>query len=330
MSSGSLLPYQLRPNKAVDRELFLGLLVRLAPILRLEEYRYVGMGGPFLEDFRLIHSRLGIRDMVCIERDDAVHRRQLFNRPIQSIMCVHASIEEYVDETEFEQPIIIWFDYTEPRRWMTQIERFADAAMTLPLGSIIRITLNANPSSLGKPDRAAISVGFKRVSAEMSGKPTLQEWRLRRFRDCMGNLFPSGLGDEDMTRRSFGRSVLRALKLAVEKECLSRPDRAIVWALSTHYADGQPMVTSTIVVCAPGDNTAADIVEGWEFHSTSENPHVLDMPALSTLERLTMESAPDARDRLGYTLPESGMGEDPFLAFQKFYRVFPHFSRVDL
>ena len=57
MSAGSSLPYRLRPNKAVDRELFLSLLMRLAPALSLEKYHYVGLGGPFLEDFRLALCR---------------------------------------------------------------------------------------------------------------------------------------------------------------------------------------------------------------------------------------------------------------------------------
>ena len=107
MSAGSSLPYRLRPNKAVDRELFLSLLMRLAPRLALEKYHYVGLGGPFLEDFRLIHGRLGIAKMTCIETEEEVHKRQLFNRPIASIECVHKKLEDYLDETDFESPAII-------------------------------------------------------------------------------------------------------------------------------------------------------------------------------------------------------------------------------
>jgi hypothetical protein len=70
MSNGSSVPYRLRPNKAVDRELFLALLVRLAATMKIENHQYVGLGGPFLEDFRLIHARLGINDMVCIESEE--------------------------------------------------------------------------------------------------------------------------------------------------------------------------------------------------------------------------------------------------------------------
>ena len=82
MGAGSSLPYRLRPNKAVDRELFLSLLMRLAPRLHVEKYHYVGLGGPFLEDFRLVHARLGLATMTCVETEEEVHKRQLFNRPV--------------------------------------------------------------------------------------------------------------------------------------------------------------------------------------------------------------------------------------------------------
>src|SRR5204863_3488285 len=151
MGAGSSLPYRLRPNKAVDRELFLSLLMRLAPRLHVEKYHYVGLGGPFLEDFRLVHARLGLATMTCVETEEEVHKRQLFNRPVESIRFVHSTLEDYLDKTEFETPAIIWFDYTEPRGITTQIERFARTIGTVPIGSVLRVTLNAHPASLGTP-----------------------------------------------------------------------------------------------------------------------------------------------------------------------------------
>ena len=59
-------------------------------------------------------------------------------------------------------------------------------------------------------------------------------------------------------------------------------------------------------------------------------PHRIDLPALSTLERLTMESNVDAKTMMGFELPKSDMGENPFEVFKKFYRIYPHFSRVEL
>jgi hypothetical protein len=331
MSAGSSLPYRLRPNKAVDRELFLSLLMRLAPKLALEKYQYVGLGGPFLEDFRLVHARLGISRMTCIETEEEVHKRQLFNRPIASIECVHRTLEDYLDETEFEAPAIVWFDYTEPKGITTQIERFARTIGTVPLGSVLRVTLNANPASLGKPEPKDISVEADGdVSEDRAQKPTVQEWRLARFKERLGALFPSGLTADGMTFRTFGTSLLRALKLAVEKEALSFRDRRVVWALATHYADGQAMVTAALVVCPSDDKAIEELVKGWEFYTTTEAPHRLDLPALSTLERLTMESNGNAESEMGFELPKSDMGENPFEVFKKFYRIYPHFSRVEL
>ena len=331
MSAGSSLPYRLRPNKAVDRELFLSLLMRLTPSLSLENYQYVGLGGPFLEDFRLVHARLGLRRMACVETEQEVHKRQLFNRPIASIECVHATLEDYLDGHDFEAPAIIWFDYTEPKGITTQIERFARTIGTVPLGSVLRVTLNANPESLGKPNANEVSVEIDDVaSSDRKERPTVQEWRLARFKERVGQLFPSGLSADGMTQKRFGFSVLRVLKLAVEKEALNFRDRRIVWALTTHYKDGQAMVTAALVVCAADNTAIEELVKGWEFYSTSDSPHRLDLPALSTLERLTMESNDDVRAKMTFELPKSDMGEDPFSVFKKFYRIYPHFSRVEL
>jgi hypothetical protein len=321
----------LRPNKAVDRELFLSLLTRLAPTLSLEKYHYVGLGGPFLEDFRLVHGRLGLGRLTCVESVEKVYKRQLFNRPIASIECVHSTLEDYLDGHDFDTPAIIWFDYTEPRAVTAQIRRFSRTIGTVPIGSVLRVTLNANPESLGKPDANEVSV---EVDGEASGdraqKPTTQEWRLARFKERLGPLFPSGLHADGMTHRSFGPSLLRVVKLAVEKEALNFRDRRIAWALATHYADGQAMVTAVLMVCPSDDKAIDELVKGWEFYTTTEAPHRLDLPALSTLERLTMESNGDAQTPMGFELPKSDMGEDPFEVFKKFYRIYPHFSRVEL
>lgn len=331
MSTGSSLPYRLRPNKAVDRELFLSLLVRLAPKLSLENYHYVGLGGAFLEDFRLVHGRLGIAKMTCIETEEQVHKRQVFNRPIASIECVHKTLEDYLDETDFETPAIIWFDYTEPKGITTQIERFAQTIGTVPIGSVLRVTLNANPTSLGKPDPKDLSVQVDGEASEDRGvKPTIQEWRLARFEERLASLCPSGVAPDDMSLKKYGPSLLRALKLAVDNEVLSFRDRRIVWALATHYADGQAMVTAALVVAPKDDTAIEDIVKGWEFYATTEAPHRVDLPALSTLERLTMESNSNAENVMGFKLPKSDMGEDPFEVFRRFYRIYPHFSRVEL
>ncbi len=330
MSRGSSVAYRLRPNKAVDRELFLSLLSRLSAKLHLENYAYVGLGGPFLEDFRLIHARIGIDRMVCVESEEAVHRRQSFNRPINSIQCVHAKLEEYLAETEFETPVVLWLDFTEPKMVVSQIETFARQTCELPLLSVVRITLNANPTSLGKPQAVQMAVALPGEPGKAGGNETELEWRLARFKERLGGSTPNGLTPDAMTHRNFGPSLLEALRLCAEREVLDHPERKLVWALATHYSDGQPMITATAIVVPDGEEEVQSIIESWPYFSTPKEPLRLDVPALSTMERLTMESAANPKERMGYDLPVSDMGEDPFDAFKKFYRVYPHFARVDL
>jgi hypothetical protein len=133
-----------------------------------------------------------------------------------------------------------------------------------------------------------------------------------------------------MDKRTDGPSILRALSLALEKEVFHHANRKVIWALSTHYADGQPMVTATVVVCETNDTVVEPLVKSWTFYSPPARPLRVDLPALSTLERLTMEANGGAREKLGFELPESGLGEDPFDVFKRFYRIYPHFSPVEL
>lgn len=314
MSAASSLPYKLRPNKAVDRELFLSLLGRLGATIKVENYKYIGLGGPFLEDFRLLHARVGIRDMDCIEIEENVHKRQKFNRPIESINCIHSSLEEYLDSYDFQNPVILWLDYNDPKAIPRQIETFSRQVITLPIGSIIRITLNANPASLGKPD--------SHLSDEL-------EFRLEQFKKRLSDYYPANLNTSDMTRKKFGKSLLEVLRLAVEKQILDARDRKIYWTLATNYSDGQPMVTATLIVTSPDNYEIPTILKDWEFYSKPQEPLILDLLALSTLERLIMESTENPKEKLSFDLPISDMGEDPFISFRRFYRVFPHFSRID-
>lgn len=331
MSSGQTIPYQLRPNKALDRELFLSLLVWIASNLSLNKHHYIGLGGPFLDDFRLVHARVGIAKMTCIECEDMIHRRQVFNRPFSSIECVHNTLEEYLDATDFDIPVVIWFDFTVPKDAKSQIERFARTIGVVQKGSILRITLNANPNSLGKPDPFEISVEVEgEVTEDRKQKPTVHEWRLERFKERVGSLFPSGINAADMTQKRFGLSLLKTLQIAVEKELLSYKDRRVAWAFSTHYADGQAMVTATLVVSSSEDHEIDNLLRDWEFNTSIMNPHKLNLPALSTFERLTMESKITEQTLLSYDLPRTDLGDDPIDAFKKFYRIYPHFSRIEL
>lgn len=184
---------------------------------------------PFREDFRLVHGRIGIAKMTCIETEEQVHKRQLFNRPIASIDCVHKSLEDYLTK-----PISIRL-------------RSSGSTTRNPKASLRRLSGSRDHWHRADRQRFADHSECKsqlsRQARRKSSEAELMEWRLQAFQRRLGALFPNGLIADGMKQENFGKSLLHALKLAVEKEVLSFRDRRIVWALATHYADGQAMVT---------------------------------------------------------------------------------------
>jgi len=314
VGKSNVVPYKLRPNKSVDRELFISLLNRLGAVLRVEDYKYIGLGGPFLEDFRLIHARTGIKDMVSIEMDENTHKRQAFNKPIDSIECVYSSLEDYLADNSFDDPLILWLDYTGAE--INQMKTFAEQIIEREVFSILRITMNANPGSLGDPG--------------LSGEK-LREWRLNTFVNNVGkSSYTEGFTPNDVATSKYGKSVLKVLSLQVDDALLGCYDRKIVWALTTHYSDGQPMVTATLIIVPPENEEIERIVRDWEFQSEPFSPLVLDLPSLSTKERLTMEINENPKEDMEYDLPSSPLKQEPFENFKRFYRVYPHYARIDL
>jgi len=330
MRAGSSLAYQLRPNKAVDRELFLMLLGRVAGIIGIERYRYIGLGGPFLEDFRLLHARLGISDMVCLETEPEVHLRQSFNRPINTIHCLHSSIEDYLRETEFDKQVILWLDYTSPSELREKIECFCDQVCLMPVGSIVKITLNANPGGcLGAPKEG--EVGPPNVFGHSSGeRQTLQDWRLARLKEKLAEFVPTSLSPDHLKNENFPSTLLEVLAFALDRKIEGYQDRKVIWCLATIYADGQTIVTATAFIAPSQGDEVEDVLKNWSFFSAPTNAHVLDMPTLSARERLQLEQSADLKSCLNYKLPESDLKKDPLETFKSFYRVYPYFARVDI
>ncbi|MFP5229899.1 MAG: O-methyltransferase [Acidobacteriota bacterium] len=121
MSSGATIPYHLRQNKAIDRNLFVDLLARIGRYRNISDYNFVGFGGPFLEDFKQLHASLRIERMVSLERSEIVAARQRFNQPHSGVVTLKKTSGEYLNENDFEEPTIVWFDYTSPAELAIQL-----------------------------------------------------------------------------------------------------------------------------------------------------------------------------------------------------------------
>ena len=156
--SGAVVPYHLRPHKAVDRRLFLDLLSRCERWRPLQDYAYVSMGGYPLEDHKAIHRRFGITQLLAFDLDEGIVKRQLFNRPIAACKCIHrtsgevvADLDRTLSEANFgnAEGLILWLDYTKAAELGVQLREFQRSLEQIAAGDIVRVTINAKADNLG-------------------------------------------------------------------------------------------------------------------------------------------------------------------------------------
>src|SRR3989304_2371501 len=87
--------YHLRPNKAIDRSIFIELLNVLERYESLKGHTYIGFGGQFLEDFRLLAREFPQMRMFSIEKDEEVFKRQSFHKCTSKITPHKCTFEQF-------------------------------------------------------------------------------------------------------------------------------------------------------------------------------------------------------------------------------------------
>lgn len=230
--------YHLRPNKSIDRSLFVQTLIGLSKQLPISDYHYTGFGSYLFDDFKLLHDTLNISNMTSLEIDSTVYERAMFNLPYGCIQVKNTGSTEYLTELMLDdnEHNIFWLDFVSPSELGIQLSDFSTLLNQLNPGDIVRITLNANPDSLGK-------------SAEPD---SLQEYRLGKLKERVPDAYlPHSLSPTDVTTTNYPLTLLKILK-AVALEALhdSPPydSNFMLPLFSSIYADGQQMLTFTGIV----------------------------------------------------------------------------------
>lgn len=328
MSAGTSIPYHLRPNKAVERGLFIQSLRKINKYINISDYRYIGFGGPFLEDFKALHHELKIADMVCIEINNNVRLRQQFNKPLSCINFPDKtySATDFIKEHDFEKESITWLDYVSFQDLSTQLSDVSMLLGKLCHGDIFKVTLNANSANLGSVD----------------DQSKLMEYRLEKFKELVTAEFePHGLSEDSMLSKVFPQTLLKALHRAVAKGMASSSELDAVPLSAFVYEDGQKMLTATGIVLEK--NRKDEFFEkthiaAWPYFSCDwKDPKNITLPALSARERLLVEQMlpggtyEEIRASLGFYigLRESDAKEQ-MENFMSYYRSFPWFGKVAL
>lgn len=328
--SGGNVAYHLRPNKSIDRLIFFDFIKMMRITGNINEYQYISMGGPLLEDSRIFYAHLGHRNIVSFEADKDVVRRQIFNRPFPFIECLQYKSDEFVKafpdhlaEKQHTGKYAIWLDYASPERH-EQLQELSLLLSKLESGDIVRISLNANPKTL---------------AAEISdGDTSIQETRLRNFLDTMEG-YKLNAQPSDMKHKKFPYLIARAVQQTCDNALQRKHAKAHPVNLNC-YADGpHAMLTATMYLASDEEWEAFERspdFSSWEYRATSwEDIHTINVPALSQKEKILFDQKLD--DDIATLVRDNdlslGGNEASTISsiesYKKVHRFYPNFSKIE-
>lgn len=323
MGSGTTIPYQLRQNKVIERNLFVDLLSRINRTINISDYTYIGFGGPFMEDFKILHGALRISSMISIESNKNVHKRQEYNKPASCIELKNLTSGDFITEHDFSTPTIAWLDFTDPSNIPEQLSELTRLTAKLCVNDIFKITLNANPDTLGRPEGAL--------------QKQILEYRVDEATKRLGEYVVDPISESDVSQAGYPKLLLKAIKNAAGRQLNLR--NIILPLTSFKYKDGQQMLTATGLI-TQSNLTEKFLIETrlkyWSFFDSSwYEPKSIGVPDFSPKERLAIEGLLPTSDsesistELGFYFGENTKHSTELLdSFIEYYRVAPWFSKV--
>lgn len=331
--SGSSIPYHLRQNKAIDRNLFIDLLSRIGRVKNISDYEYVGFGGPFLEDFKALHAVLRISKMQSIEGDPNTYARQNFNSPFKFLTLHNKHSSEFFSNHQFgDSGTIVWLDYTASNQLRPQLDEFRSVVESVNYFDVVKITLNASPTKIpGKP----------------SDGESIQEARLKALVKTVADYLPAKVDEESVMTTQYPKLLQQCLQNAVAGLSAGETKRYFQILSSFVYSDGQQMLTVVgIVLDASKDDVKQAFLDSsrlmhWPFANLHwAAPIPISVPALSAKERMQLDhclpvKGDDSKvvntlkEVLGY-VPGEVTDAQELANYARYYRAYPHFSRVVL
>jgi len=311
--------------------LFFQMLLGLHKFKSMEKYQYVGFGSYMFDDFKILHNNLGMADMISLESDADVCKRAEFNKPYQCITVLHTKSSDYIAQVFLEQPCIFWLDYTAPRDFGEQFSDFCTIISKMNSGDIIRITLNAEPSSL--------------LGRQIERETPLEDLYKKRYkvlRDRIEPYIPSDVNENCMTSKKYPLALLRCLMTAAMQTLPPYPlqTKELFPLFSSVYADGQQMVTLTAIV-VNGNDIRQNIQECLLQHENYINfkwdePCPINVPSLTPKEIIYINnflpiknSTDEIKRNFDFIFQGEAEAGDPLSSYVNYYKYYPNFHHVN-
>lgn len=316
--------YHLRPNKFIDRHLFISCLVRLAAKYPLSEYTYTGFGSFDFDDFKLVHKRLGIDKMVSLEENRQIFQRARFNRPFACIKVKNTSSSNYIAALSPRGKDIFWLDFNSPRNLGLHFADFCFLLNNLNPGSIVRITLNAHAASL-----------FSETGQELQKKEIKEIYnrRLKKLEERIPDYLPADISADKLTEKKYPGILLESLHQAVIKTT-GNPlsGKSVCPLFSTVYRDGQYMLTLTVIILKKEEEKSIrELLQGTLFSCRWDNPVTINVPPLTLKELLTVnQMIPNAKNLQKIMKKFPFFDTEKIEDYMKFYIYYPNFHHFNL
>lgn len=328
--------YPLRPNKAIDRLILQELLSVLDNYSPLNKHVYIGLGGSFLEDFRLLANKFPKMNMICVEKDEEKYKRQILHKCTKKLILNSCTLRDFLSSRfPSEKPTITWADYTAFRN--DNLSEIADITRKAVPLSVIKVTVKAERDFC-----------YRLKYCSRNNCPPSKEDEFACFVSDFKNAIEiedTSYGNDLFTREAFSedefpRLLSRIIYSVVESACV-RP-KLFLPLHSAKYSDGTIMLSVTGVICKEEDvdKIRKHFKRRFEFFSDDlSDVSIIDVPFLSTKERLKLEhkipmktiSGTRMVRYLGYLLDGVGSVEvsEYFMAqYEQYHRLYPYFGKL--
>jgi hypothetical protein len=287
---------------------------RLEYFGKLREYTYYGLGGPYLEDFRLLYEFCPDIRMVSIEENQETLKRQDFHRPCRALRLENANFTSFLAGYEArDQKSIFWLDYT--RLEYQHFEDFMVLLSKVAVGSMVKVTLRAESGDF------------------------MREGKAEDFRKVFEAVMPDPSTDPPREFEKFAGLLQGMLQVAAQKSLPGAMPLMFQPVSSFYYADVSGMFTLTgVVIQRTRETETKRAFRRWDLANLEWGPPKrIDVPALSTKERLHLQrrlpchrgAGSTLRRTLGYLIDENREKTESQLGqYAQFHRYFPYFMKA--
>lgn len=328
MPSGEDIPYQLRPNKFIDRQIFIDLLSKIVPARDHGKYAYISMGGKHLVDQESVYRRVGIQNLFAFDMSNEVVARQKCNRPTATAICKEMVASDLANELDdilevFPKAdhIVAWLDYTNADR-LAQLQELCELLRKCQSRDVVRITMNSH--------YATLNTEWQKAKAKSPA-----HHRANMLRENLGSFFFSDY--VEVEKDQIHLVLTHAVRLAASLVERERGNTVkFVPVLLTSYADGQRMFTATILTLNADEDMPVGL-NGWDFMPRRWGDVVtISAPDLSLREKVEIDKhlhkPPSKIIRAIRFQPSSELDEARIAvaSYKKLHRYYPTFYAIGL